>query len=64
MIYGDQWDCRCGWSNLFVRKRCRNCGEDRGSAPTVPFEDLVADIEAATTCHGVCADAGTDEAQA
>ena len=26
MIYGDQWDCGCGWSNLTLRRRCRNCG--------------------------------------
>ena len=27
MIYGDQWLCPCGWHNLFLRSRCRNCGE-------------------------------------
>lgn len=26
MIYGDQWLCPCGWYNLFLRSRCRNCG--------------------------------------
>jgi hypothetical protein len=25
MIYGDQWVCKCGCHNLFLRKRCREC---------------------------------------
>lgn len=26
MIWTDQWECRCGWQNSDLRKRCRNCG--------------------------------------
>lgn len=26
MIYGEQWSCGCGWSNFFLRRKCRNCG--------------------------------------
>jgi hypothetical protein len=29
MLYGDQWLCPCGWQNLFLRKVCRHCGEQR-----------------------------------
>lgn len=25
-MHGDQWDCGCGWSNFFLRRRCRHCG--------------------------------------
>jgi hypothetical protein len=25
-MWGDQWICKCGWHNLFLRQRCRNCG--------------------------------------
>lgn len=27
MMYGDQWNCSCGWANFFLRQRCRNCGK-------------------------------------
>ena len=27
MIHGEQWDCKCGWSNVYVRIKCRNCGK-------------------------------------
>jgi hypothetical protein len=27
MIWGDQWLCPCGTHNLFLRKKCRDCGE-------------------------------------
>ncbi len=29
-MHGDQWDCGCGWSNFFMRRRCRNCGLPSG----------------------------------
>jgi predicted ATP-dependent serine protease len=30
MIWGDSWVCnKCGWANLYVRGRCRECGEDK-----------------------------------
>lgn len=47
MLYGDQWDCKCGWSNLTLRKRCRNCGTPRSDAPTVPFLEVLPEIERA-----------------
>lgn len=48
MIYGDQWYCRCGWSNLFVRTKCRRCGEPKAAqATTVPFFELLPEIERA-----------------
>ena len=25
MMYGDQWICKCGCHNFFLRKRCREC---------------------------------------
>ena len=25
MMYGDQWVCKCGCHNFFLRKRCREC---------------------------------------
>lgn len=25
MIFGDQWICRCGAHNLFLRTECREC---------------------------------------
>lgn len=28
-IYGEQWVCLCGWSNVFLRKHCRNCDGPR-----------------------------------
>lgn len=28
MSYGADWICECGWANLDVRKRCRNCGKE------------------------------------
>ena len=28
-IYGEQWICKCGTHNLFIRERCRNCAEIR-----------------------------------
>ena len=27
MSYGADWHCDCGWANLDVRKKCRNCGK-------------------------------------
>lgn len=44
MLYGDQWNCNCGWSNITLRKRCRNCGELRGDAPAMPFLEALAEI--------------------
>jgi formate dehydrogenase maturation protein FdhE len=44
MIWGDQWLCGCGWHNLFVRVRCRNCGE-----PKLPDEKIVSLDEALAT---------------
>lgn len=41
MIWGDQWLCPCGWHNLFVRKRCRNCGETK-----LPDDKLVSPFQA------------------
>lgn len=29
MVFGDQWVCLCGWSNIFLRERCRNCSAPR-----------------------------------
>lgn len=29
MIWGEQWVCPCGTHNLFLRKRCRDCGADK-----------------------------------
>ena len=28
MSYGVDWTCECGWANLDVRKKCRNCGKE------------------------------------
>jgi hypothetical protein len=47
MIWGDQWLCPCGWYNLFVRKRCRNCGE-----PALPNEKIVTVFEALSDARG------------
>lgn len=44
MIWGDQWLCGCGWHNVFVRERCRNCGE-----PKLPDEKIVSLDEALRT---------------
>lgn len=29
MSYGSDWTCECGWANLDVRKRCRNCRREK-----------------------------------
>lgn len=26
MSFGADWKCSCGWSNLDLRRKCRNCG--------------------------------------
>jgi hypothetical protein len=41
MIWGDQWLCPCGTANLFLRKKCRTCGE-----PQLPDEKLETVFEA------------------
>lgn len=28
-MWGEQWVCGCTWSNITLRKKCRNCGADR-----------------------------------
>jgi hypothetical protein len=25
-MWGEQWVCDCGWSNITLRSACRNCG--------------------------------------
>jgi hypothetical protein len=28
MMWDDeQWECSCGWANIFLRLKCRNCGK-------------------------------------
>jgi hypothetical protein len=41
-MWGDQWLCGCGWENLCLRNRCRNCGEPRLEGdPIRPAMDVV-----------------------
>lgn len=35
MSFGADWACSCGWANLDVRKRCRNCGKDNPENPSL-----------------------------
>ena len=28
-MWGEQWVCDCTWSNITLRKKCRNCGAPR-----------------------------------
>lgn len=28
-MWGDQWVCDCDWSNITLRRKCRNCGTER-----------------------------------
>lgn len=53
MIYGDQWNCpSCTWANLFIRRRCRNCGKDKpADAPIVPAEHVIAAVHARSQPH-------------
>lgn len=49
MIYGDQWNCVCGWANLFLRKRCRNCGRDKlANAQIIPAGQVIAIVSSLT----------------
>lgn len=41
MIWGEQWVCPCGTHNLFLRKRCRDCGADRNVGAAI---ETVTDI--------------------
>jgi hypothetical protein len=34
-MWGDQWECWCGWSNFILRKKCRNCGVTRPEQPRI-----------------------------
>jgi hypothetical protein len=45
-IYGEQWQCVCGWHNVFVRKRCRNCGREQPTATVIDFNAARAKREA------------------
>lgn len=45
MIYGDQWNCPCGWANFFLRKRCRNCGREKHvNAALTPAEAVINQV--------------------
>lgn len=45
-IWGEQWQCpHCQWQNVFVRKRCRNCGEAHLEEQPAPvISDNVIDL--------------------
>lgn len=44
-IRGEQWACPCGYANLFVRARCRNCGEPRrAEAPTQSVGEVIDNL--------------------
>ena len=32
MLYGDQWQCKCGTWNMTLRKNCRECGHPQSEA--------------------------------
>ncbi len=32
MLWGDQWICKCGTHNFCLRKKCRDCGEEKEKA--------------------------------
>lgn len=34
-MWGDQWECSCGWSNFILRKKCRSCGVTRPERPKI-----------------------------
>lgn len=36
MSYGCDWVCKCGWGNLDVRLKCRNCGAENPERPATP----------------------------
>lgn len=44
-MWGDQWECRCGWSNFIVRKKCRNCGADQPVPPQIKsWREVMTDL--------------------
>lgn len=45
-MWGDQWVCGCGWSNMVVRSKCRNCHEPRKESARMetPFE-IIRNVE-------------------
>jgi hypothetical protein len=52
MIWGDQWECACGWQNLFLRKSCRHCSRSRPAgavlrSPIPELQDANLHVEAA-----------------
>lgn len=66
MIWGEQWTCSCGWENVFVRRKCRNCGKERLTPilldKAVPLPPAVrADIQRMVENEGVWI--ATDENQ-
>lgn len=45
-MWGDQWVCGCGWSNMVLRSKCRSCHADRetDARTETPFE-IMANVE-------------------
>lgn len=63
MMFADQWECGCGWSNGFVRAKCRNCGGHRHHPDAATDREIEAEIRAAKAwdaAHGIAPETRTD----
>lgn len=45
-MWGDQWECECGWSNFIARRKCRNCGAEQPVQPQIKsWREVMKEIE-------------------
>lgn len=56
-VWGDQWVCRCGWHNFFMRRRCRACGVFR---PPDAFTETA--VQVMSRVNGMESDDASDSA--
>lgn len=47
MLWGDQWECRCGTNNNEFRERCRDCGvtKEEGFVRDTNFVGMPLDVQ-------------------